>query len=113
MVYEQEFKEAAWPCALARLRQDGVRRPASDLAKLRPREGWIVGVRLANWQIQFFDRPELQTWVANLVEARLHKENDGIRLYQGMEWAGDHRIRQTWLAGPTVESVRAVLERMA
>lgn len=117
-VDRKAMREAAFPCTVVVLRRRGERIPASGLLRAEPPSGFLVCCDLytaPNWYACLFGEESMQRErLPRLLHARLERENDGVRLYGGIEVDAQARLefRQAWLCTPTADRAREILLKM-
>lgn len=118
MTDRKEMRAAALPCTVVVLRRQGARVPAAQLLRAEPPSGFLLCMdqyTAPNWHACLFGDEEMRTeLLPRLLHARLERENNGVRLYGGIEVdaQGRQEWRQAWLCTPTPERAREILVEM-
>lgn len=111
----QAMREAAVPATVVRLRRRGVRIPAAELLCVEPPSGLVLCMdqyTAPDWYACLFAADAMDKEVLpRLLHARLERENDGVRLYGGIEPGerGQPDLRQAWLCTPSAARAREIL----
>lgn len=113
-VAKQEMRKAALPATVVVLRRRGVRIPTWDLLNSDPPAGLLLAMDKythPHWHACLFAEGMEQELLPKLMHARLERENEGVRLYGGVEFADNGRseFRQAWLCAPTPGRLREIL----
>lgn len=112
------MREAAVPCTVFVLYQRGVHlSPELLMQPERRRSGYLVCLDRYTqpwWYACLFEDEGMRKEVARLLHAQLERENDGVRLYGGIEFEdrGLAEHRQAWLCTRTVDRGLEILARM-
>jgi hypothetical protein len=115
----QAMRAAALPATVVVLRRRGARIPAAQLLRAEPPSGLLLALdRYTSpaWYVCLFRDEAMDAEVLpRLLQARLERENAGVRLYGGIEPGerGSPDYRQAWLCTPTPERAREILLEMA
>lgn len=107
-------KAAALPAAVVVLRRRGERIPAAELLRAEPPSGFLVALDLytaPHWHCCLFTTTMDRELLPRLLHARLERQNDGVRLYGGIEPGerGQPDFRQAWLCTPNAGRAREIL----
>lgn len=109
---------AAWPCTVVVLYRNGTRIPAADLLKADQRSGSLLcssRYTHPHWHACLLSDPAVESdMLPRLLHARLERENEGVRLYGGIEVAdhGREQWRQAWLCTQNERRLREILATM-
>lgn len=112
------MREAAVPATVVVLRRRGVRIPAAELLKAEPPSGLLLAMdqyTQPDWYCCLFAGDKMdRDLLPRLMFARLERQNDGVRLYGGIEPGGRGQpdFRQAWLCTPTPARAREILLEM-
>jgi hypothetical protein len=115
------MRAAAIPATVVVLRRRGERIPAAELLRTEPPSGWLLCMdrfTAPDWYACLFGAESMDREVlSRLLHARLERQNDGVRLYGGIEPAeatqrGKPDYRQAWLCAPSIERAREILLAM-
>lgn len=107
---------AALPCAVVVLYRAGQRMSAAELLRIDHPTGSLLLMdeyTHPHWHARLLSDPAVEMdLLPRLMHAQLERENDGVRLYGGIEIERHEEWRQAWLATPTLERAREILESM-
>jgi hypothetical protein len=112
------MREAAVPCSVVVLYRSGTRIPAAELLRAEPPSGWLLCLddyTQPKWHARLFRDEEMRKdALPRLMHAELERQNEGVRLYGGIEFAehGRREDRQAWLCTPTQERARVIILEM-
>lgn len=110
-------RRQAWRCFALPIRKYGLRISGERLLHAEPIEGGILMERSYDdrWHAGLLAWPGMRTELLLLANARVVKEVDGCRQYQGLERdaKGIPSVAQTWLCAPTQGQLMAIVARMA
>lgn len=118
MIDRKEMHKAALPCTVVVLRRRGQRIPAAELLRHEPPSGLLLALdryTTPEWHLCLFRDDAMQTeLLPRLMHARLERQNEGVRLYAGIEPGerGQRDMRQSWLCTPTPARARELLLEM-
>lgn len=116
-VDRKEMLAAAIQCTVFQLRRLGQRLPPGELlAGTHHRTGLLVCLdryTAPKWYACLFEAEDMRKELARLMHAELERENDGVRLYRGVEPDGHQLHRQSWLCTPSVARGMEILREMA
>lgn len=110
--------EAAYRCVVFRMRHQGLKLPAADVAAMKPVAGGIVctdsGTR-PHWHGSLQALPGLAKQLMHMHQVRLVRVRGGFRQYQGIEYneRATESWLQTWFCAPNETAGIAVLDKMA
>ena len=110
------MRAAAFPCCVFVLRQRGQRLPATALLRAPPPQGWLVcqdRYTAPQWYACLFTDEGMTRETHRLLHARLKRENEGVRLYVGIQVESNQEWPQSWLCTPTPERGRDILLQLA
>lgn len=112
------MRAAAIECTVVQLRVLGARVPAGVLLKQEHPRGFLVCLNRYTapwWYACLFEAEDMRKEIGRLMHARLERENDGVRLYGGVEFNDQGLVehRQAWLCVPTAERAGEILRRMS
>jgi len=109
---------AAFPCTIFVLYRRGIRmHPREIMLPEHRRTGYLVCLdrfTAPHWYACVFETPDMRKELARLLHARLERENNGVRLYGGIEVEDRGLVehRQALLATPTEERGLEILRSM-
>jgi hypothetical protein len=111
------MREAALRATVVVLYRVGRRIPATQLLRQEPASGWLVcrnRYTAPAWYACLFEDEGMLRESTRLMRAQLERENDGVRLYGGLEVdaQGRQEWRQAWLCTPTPARAREILLEM-
>jgi hypothetical protein len=113
----EKRRERAFHCWVYKLRLEGERLPAVQAMAMRPTQGGLLMMQPAAntpWCAHVFRLPECEVEIDFLSRARIVRESDGCRQYQGFErdTYGNAVYPQTWLCVPSVDKGLSILREM-
>jgi hypothetical protein len=113
----EAMRESALPEIVVVLRRRGARVPAAELLRTEPPAGLLLAMdryTAPAWHCCLFVPDMEHELLPRLLHARLERENDGVRLYGGIEPGdrGQPDFRQAWLCAPTPARAREILLNM-
>jgi hypothetical protein len=115
LVEQAQMRLAALPCTVVVLRRRGARISAADLLRQEPPSGLLLALdryTAPHWHCCLFDDSMKQELLPRLLHAQLERENEGVRLYGGLEVDRNDQWRQAWLCTPTPNRAREILVAM-
>jgi hypothetical protein len=110
--------DAAYRCVVFRMRHQGRRLPAAEVAAMKPSPGGIVCTQLGtwpHWHAELLRLPDLSKQLMHMHQVRLVRMRGGFRQYQGVEYneMASASWPQTWFCAPNETAAIAVLDKMA
>lgn len=110
--------DAAYRCVVFRMRRQGLKLPAADIAATKPIAGGIVATQLGtrpHWHAELLALPGLNKQLMHMHQVRLVRMRGGFRQYQGIEYneRATESWLQTWFCAPNETAGIAVLDKMA
>jgi len=116
MADRQAMREAAMLATVVVLYRRGQRMPAAQLLEQAHPTGLLLCMdRYTSpwWHGRLFRSDKMDTeLLPRLMQARLERENGGVRLYGGIEVDAHQEWRQAWLCTPTPKRAREILMAM-
>jgi len=116
MADRQAMREAAMLATVVVLYRRGQRMPAAQLLEQAHPTGLLLGMERYTspwWHICLFRSDKMDAeLLPRLMHAQLERENDGVRLYGGIEVDGHQQWRQAWLCAPSPERAKEILRAM-
>lgn len=109
-----EMRKAALPSTVVVLYERGERLSAERLLRRDAPTGMLLlmdAYTHPNWHACLFAEGMILELLPKLMHARLERENAGVRLYGGIEFAdnGRRELRQAWLCAPTPTRATEIL----
>lgn len=116
-VARAEMRKAAWPATVVVLYERGERLAAERLLRRDAPTGLVLLMDQythPNWHACLFAEGMRQELLPKLMHCALERENNGVRLYGGIEFAenGRREQRQAWLCAPTPKRATEILLAM-
>jgi hypothetical protein len=109
-------RAALWPCTVIVMREFGMRLPPAVLLDRNHPAGGLLCHDLytaPSWTAQLWSMPDMaRELLRPLLDARLARESDGVRLYQGGNRLDGQTVRQTWLCVPDLARGLEILRSM-
>ncbi|NML43498.1 hypothetical protein HHL11_07045 [Ramlibacter sp. G-1-2-2] len=107
---------AARQCAVVVLYRAGQRIPAAELLRADHLSGSLLlmdDYTHPHWHARLLSDPAVDMdLLPRLARAQLERENDGVRLYGGIEIERHEERRQAWLVTPTLRRAEEILRAM-